>query len=153
MKKIISAVLITVMLAVMSMAMGCQNGSVETVTTPTGSETAATENTGSTYVDGLGEVKADKSYKFGFSISARDKFLSYLETAWVAECYNLGVEQTVIDANNNANTQLSNVQSFAAQGMDGIVVNLVNTDKSAEIIAAAKGIPVVFVNRAPAVEL
>lgn len=164
MKKIVSIALASLM--VMALAVGCKSGSdVTTTTTTAGAETTVAEpqegkettvaapSGDSEYVDNLGEVKADKPYKFGFTISTRDQFLSYMESAWVEECAKLGVEQTVVDANNNANTQIANVQTFASQGMDGIVVNLVNTDNTAEMIAAANGIPVVFVNRAPSVEL
>ena len=52
-----------------------------------------------------------------------------------------------------ANTQIQNVQTFASQGCDVIIVNLVNTDNAQQIIEAANGIPIVFVNRMPGVEL
>ena len=52
-----------------------------------------------------------------------------------------------------ANTQIQNVQTFASQGCDVIIVNLVKTDNAQQIIEAANGIPIVFVNRMPGVEL
>ncbi len=172
MKKIVSIVLVAAM--AMTMAVGCAGKPAETevdetTTTAAAEETTAddaeettaadTEETAKPdadagdYVDGLGDVKADDKYSFGFTISIRDQFLSYMEAAWTAECEKLGVSQTVVDANNNANTQISQVQTFASQGVDGICVNLVNTDNSAEMVQAASGIPVVFVNRAPSVDL
>ena len=65
----------------------------------------------------------------------------------------MGVEMTVVDANNNANTQIQNVQTFASQGVDAIIVNLVNSDNMEQIMSSAGDIPVVFVNRKPSGEL
>lgn len=103
--------------------------------------------------DDLGEVKAKGNYQFGFTICTRDQFLSALEASAAETCAALGINMTVVDANNNANTQIQNVQTFASQGCDVIIVNLVNTDNAQQIIEAANGIPIVFVNRMPGVEL
>ncbi|MGI6546718.1 MAG: substrate-binding domain-containing protein [Fastidiosipilaceae bacterium] len=171
MKKIVSIVLVAAM--AMTMAVGCAGKAAdtevevdETTTAAVAEETTAADAEETTaadtetpdvetgdYVDGLGDVKANDKYNFGFTISIRDQFLSYMEAAWTAECAKLGVNQTVVDANNNANTQISQVQTFASQDVDGIVVNLVNTDNTAEMVQAAGDIPVVFVNRAPSVDL
>ncbi len=104
-------------------------------------------------VDDLGEIKAEKPYKFGFTIALRDQFLSAMETALVNTAKAMGVSVTTVDANQNANTQLQNVQTFASQKLDAIIVNLVSTDNASEILAAAQGIPVIFVNRPPADDL
>lgn len=103
--------------------------------------------------DNLGEVRANGNYQFGFTICTRDQFLSALEASATENCAALGVKMTVVDANNNANTQIQNVQTFASQGCDVIIVNLVNTDNAQQIIEAANGIPIVFVNRMPGIEL
>lgn len=161
MKKFLSVLLIAAMVIVS--AAGCNgggNGAATTDTTEGEEDSPVGEDSGDTkataageYVDGLGEVTPDGDYTIGFSLSGRDQFLSALEVAFVKECEAMGVKQRVVDANNNADTQLSQVQIFASQNVDGIVVNLVNTNNSADIIAAADGIPVVFVNRPPSGEL
>lgn len=99
--------------------------------------------------DNLGEVVADRDYNIGFSIYMRDQFLSAVESAFAAECENLGIHQVTADANGNANDQLNQVATFASQKVDVIVVNLVNTDNTQNILEAAGDIPVVFVNRQP----
>ncbi|NLL64571.1 MAG: sugar ABC transporter substrate-binding protein [Clostridiaceae bacterium] len=76
-----------------------------------------------------------------------------MEAAADEQAKAMGVEMTVVDANNNANTQIQNVQTFASQGVDAIIVNLVNSDNMEQIMSSAGDIPVVFVNRKPSGEL
>lgn len=91
-----------------------------------------------------------KSYKIGLTMSSRDQFLSTLETAVKDSASILGnVEVTAFDSEDDIQKQLSHIDSFIASKMDVIIVNLVNTDTTEEIIAAAKGTPIVFVNRTP----
>jgi len=88
--------------------------------------------------------------KIGLTMSSRDQFLSTLETALVdAAETKADVEVIAFDAENDIQKQLSHISSFASQGVSAIIVNLVNSDSTAEIIAAAGDIPVVFVNRMP----
>ncbi len=160
MKKIIATVLSGLMLASLLGACGSggdkptESSAAEAPETTanaeeTEKEPAAAGGETAEYVDGLGEVKADKEYNIGFTISARDQFLSAMEDAAVKECEKTGVKMTVVDANNNANTQIQNVQTFASQGCDAIIVNLVNSDNMDQIEAAAGDIPLIYVNRAP----
>lgn len=171
-KKTIMRTLATMLSFVMAAAIftGCVGGGKEQTTTQeettmaeseeteetkeTVEETTETADTGSGeastgIVDDLGDVEAKSSYKIGFTISVRDQFLSTLESAADAESKNLGISLTVVDANNSSNTQLQNVQTFVATGMDAILINLVNTDNAQEMIDAAGDVPVVFVNRMP----
>ncbi len=88
--------------------------------------------------------------KIGLTMSSRDQFLSTLETALTAAADEKGdVEIIAFDAENDIQKQLSQVSSFASQGVSAIIVNLVNSDSTAEIMNAAGDIPVVFVNRFP----
>ena len=55
---------------------------------------------------------------------------------------------TIVDGANDVNTQTEQVKSFIAQGVDGLIVNLVQTTSDAlakEIVDS--GIPCVFINR------
>lgn len=88
--------------------------------------------------------------KIGLTMSSRDQFLSTLETALTEAADAKGdVEVIAFDAENDIQKQLSQVSSFASQGVSAIIVNLVNSDSTAEIMNAAGDIPVVFVNRLP----
>ncbi len=127
--------------------------SSEAESSESGSKSQGNKSDAKTYKDGLGDVKADKKYKIGFSIFMRDQFLSQVESAFASECDRLGIEQVTADANNNANDQLNHIRNFASQNMDAIVVNLVSTDNTDKILEAAGDTPVVFVNRQPDGEL
>ena len=63
-----------------------------------------------------------------------------------------GVNLQVEDAQNDVSKQLSQIQNFAAQGVDAIIVNPVDTDATSAMtkIAVDAGIPLVYVNRMPA---
>lgn len=174
MKKLISVLLTAAM--VTALAAGCGNQTTQGTTAAPAETTAAATTaapaetttakattaaattsgnagTKSDIVDNLGTVEAKAAYKIGFTISARDQFLSAMEAAASAQASALGVDMTVVDANNNANTQIQNVQTFAGQKVNAIIVNLVNSDNMSQIQAAAGDIPVVFINRKPAEEL
>lgn len=59
---------------------------------------------------------------------------------------------TIVDGKNDAGTQAEQINTFIAQGVDALVVNLVqpSTIETVEEAAEAAGIPVVFINREPA---
>lgn len=62
-----------------------------------------------------------------------------------------GVSLQIEDAQNDVGKQLNQIQNFIAAGVDGIVVNPVDTDATVAMseAAAAAGIPLVYVNREP----
>lgn len=93
---------------------------------------------------------AGAKMKIGLSMSSRDQFLSTLETSIIQAATAQGdVDVVAFDAENDTQKQLSQVGSFVSQGASAIIVNLVSADSTAEILAAAGDIPVVFVNRLP----
>lgn len=165
MKKKLLAIALTAVMA-LSLA-ACGGGGDKPADTSAEATTAAAEETtaaeskageakapaGDGVADDLGEVKAAKAYKFGLSMPVRDQWQSEFEAANKAEAEDQGAELTVVDANNNMNTQIQNVQTFASQGCDAIIVGLVNTDSAQQVLDAANGIPVVFANRRPSIEL
>ena len=63
-----------------------------------------------------------------------------------------GVNLQVADAQNDVSKQLSQIQNFAAQGVDAIIVNPVDTDATSAMtrIATEADIPLVYVNWMPA---
>lgn len=63
-----------------------------------------------------------------------------------------GVELVLEDAQLDVARQLNQVQNFAANGLDAIIVNAVDGDSTAAITQAARdaGIPLVYVNHPPA---
>jgi ABC-type sugar transport system substrate-binding protein len=82
-----------------------------------------------------------------------DNFLTVLRNGMLEHARTLdGVRLQVEDAQNDVAKQLSQIQNFIAQGVDAIIVNPVDTDATPAMsrLAAAAGIPIVYVNRQPA---
>jgi inositol transport system substrate-binding protein len=82
-----------------------------------------------------------------------DNFLTVLRNGMQHYAGTLdGVNLQVEDAQNDVSKQLSQIQNFAAQGVDAIIVNPVDTDATSAMtkIATEAGIPLVYVNRMPA---
>lgn len=108
---------------------------------------------GATSAFGGSQTKSKKGkYVIGWALSNfNDKWLSYMLNAAQARAKELSDEANVIfvDGKDDPARQLSQVESFIAQGVDAIVVIPVNTDATDPITTACKeaGIPLVSVNR------
>ena len=81
-----------------------------------------------------------------------DNFLTVLRNGLETAAKKDGLSLQVEDAQNDIGKQLNQIQNFIAQGVDGIIVNAVDTDATAQMtkLATAAGIPLVYVNRQPA---
>ena len=81
-----------------------------------------------------------------------DNFLTVLRNGMIdyAESRD-DVEIQVEDAQNDVGKQLNQIQNFIASGVDGMVINPVDTDATQAMTNAAEqaGIPLVYVNRMP----
>ena len=92
-------------------------------------------------------------YKFddNFMTLYRQEIESYFKSLETADVkYNV----TIVDGNGDMATQTAQVDTFIAQGMDVMVINLVQSS-SADVItqkAKAANIPVVYINREPSEE-
>lgn len=100
----------------------------------------------SSSAEGAEQDTGDQTLKIGLSLDKRDQFTTAVAEAATEKAEELGVEINTFDANNDFATQLSHVETFAADNYDATVVKLINTDGAEEIIAAAGDMPVVFVN-------
>lgn len=132
---------------VMGAAAGC--GSNET----SGGTTSGTDNANSSenkeQQDSGKTSGGGGSLKIGLTMSNRDQWLSTMEQAALKEAEKEGVELKTFDSNVDVVTQLSHVTTCANDGYDAMIINLVNTDNAQEMIDAAGGMPIVFVNRTP----
>jgi inositol transport system substrate-binding protein len=82
-----------------------------------------------------------------------DNFLTVLRNGMQdAAKTKAGMTLQVEDATNDIGKQLNQIQNFIAQKVDGIIVNPVDTDATAQMtkLASEAGIPLVYVNRQPA---
>ena len=107
----------------------------------------------------LGAVSAfaeDKPIKVGVCIyQFNDDFMTLYRTElekYLKETY--GAEVTVVDGKNDQTEQTNQINSFIAEGVDVLIVNLVQSTAAAAVTALAKeaDIPVVYINREPSEE-
>ena len=91
--------------------------------------------------------------RIGVAMSAfDDNFLTILRTSMSSHAAGLkDVNVQFEDAQLDVGKQLSQIQNFIAEKVDAIIVNPVDTDATPKMtrMAAAAGIPLVYVNRAP----
>lgn len=121
-------VLLLTLLMVVSMV-GCKKEDTETV-----------KDNGDQLEVGISIYKFDDN----FMTLYREELQSYLETTYNAKV-------TVMDGKGDQAEQTNQIQNFITQGVDVLILNLVQAS-STEVIAdmcAEAGIPVVFINREP----
>jgi inositol transport system substrate-binding protein len=96
-------------------------------------------------------VTAQDPVKIGFTFPILDQFLQTVADAATAKADELGVELTIVSAEEDTATQLGQVENFITDEMDAIIVIPVDTDAAAPMTeaATAAGIPLVYVNRRP----
>ncbi len=90
--------------------------------------------------------------KIGVSMALfDDNFLTVLRNGIIAQGKDMGVEVQVLDAGNDVAKQLDQIKNFAANKVDAIIVNPVDTSATQAMsdAAAAAKVPLVYVNRQP----
>lgn len=92
-------------------------------------------------------------YKIGFSIAMRDQFWTSMENAMKPFAKENNIDLSILDSNQDVATQISHVQTWAADGYNAVIVGLANNDSAADILSAAGDMKVVFVNRQPDLSL
>lgn len=100
-------------------------------------------------IEGLAGQKDGKPVRIGFTISVNDQYGSLMSTAFLDKAKEYGADAKLVEAKENDTTMLNQVQQFAAEGVDVIVVQMTNTKIPQQVVDAAKGIPVIFLNRPP----
>lgn len=83
-----------------------------------------------------------------------DNFMTLYRTELEAYLTAKGCEVTVVDGKNDQAEQTNQINSFIADGVDVLIVNLVQSSAASTVIELAKAanIPVVFINREPIAE-
>jgi inositol transport system substrate-binding protein len=90
--------------------------------------------------------------KIGVSMALfDDNFLTVLRNGIIAQGKTMGVDVQVVDAGNDVAKQLDQIKNFAADKVDAIIVNPVDTSATQAMsdAAAAAKVPLVYVNRQP----
>jgi len=135
MKKLLSLVLVLAMVA--TLFAGCAKD-----------EPAKVEATKA--VEKATEAAVEKKITIGMaSNSFADKWQTYLNDAVQAKCDEEGIEVVFSDGKADPATQLANVENFIVQGVDAILIVMVDPSGPKPFINAAKeaGIPLIAVNR------
>ena len=94
-----------------------------------------------------------KPIKVGVTIyQFNDNFMTLYRTElqkYLEETY--GAQVTVVDGKNDQTEQTNQINSFIAEGVDVLIVNLVQSTAAAAVTELAKeaGIPVIYINREP----
>lgn len=92
-------------------------------------------------------------YKFddNFMTLYREELQKYFKTK---ETDTVKYDVTVVDGKNDMATQTEQVQTFISQGVDVMIINLVQSSSAATVTNLAKeaNIPVVYINREPSAE-
>lgn len=80
-----------------------------------------------------------------------DNFLTTMRNAMEAEAQAQGYDIQFLDAQGDIGRQISQTQSLAAQGVDAIIINPVDTAATGSMteVAVENDIPLVYVNRQP----
>ena len=92
-----------------------------------------------------------ESYTIGFAVSTLENpFFVTMKDAAVAKAVELGVELVVLDAQDSAETQASQVEDFITRGVDLLIINPVDSDAIGTSVMACNeaNIPVITVTRA-----
>jgi len=90
--------------------------------------------------------------KIGVSMAKfDDNFLTVLRNGIISQGKDMGVTVQVLDAENDVGKQLDQIKNFAADKVDAIIVNPVDTSATQAMTdaAVAAKIPLVYVNRQP----
>ncbi len=96
-----------------------------------------------------------KALKIGVAIyKYDDNFMTLYRTELEKYLKELGHEVTIVDGKGDQAEQTNQIDSFIANKMDVLIINLVQSTAAATMIEKVKaaGIPTVFINREPTVE-
>lgn len=94
----------------------------------------------------------EKKIRLGLCMASLDTFLSSMADAAVRRAGEIpGVEITLMDAQDDTVRQTDQANTFLSDGVDVLIVNVVETSAAAPIVdhAARLGTPIVWVNRNP----
>lgn len=165
-KKFVGLMLCTVMS--IGLLAGCGNNNSEDKTatdTPAPTEAAAetkaaeTETTAAEDANkeeatdsAAGDLAALSGKKVGVCIyKFDDNFMTLYRTYLEGILKDAGAEVTIMDGKNDQTEQANQIDNFITQGVDALIVNLVQSSAAEQIAdkCAAASIPTVFINREP----
>lgn len=145
MKKLFVIVLTVVLCALMTVGCATQ----PTASAPVAAESAAAADASSKPAAPAESKEATKTFKIGFAQRTQDNpFFVALAAAFTEEAKAKGWEPTILDAKNNLESEIANMQAFITQGVDLILIECVDQEGSVPAVqqATAAGIPVIEID-------
>jgi len=148
MRKLVALLMVMMMFAVSVMAVGCTtdatDGNGTASENATATDTADTSGTTATADTGTGDIKV------GLSMSTLgNPFFVFLKDQVVAAAEAEGMTVTVVDAQDDSATQVSDIEDLLIAGIDVLIIN--PTDSAAIVTAVETaneaGIPVITIDR------
>lgn len=136
MKRLLSIMLVVAMMAVM--VVGCSSSSGD------GGSDAKTEEGG--------KSEKDKTFKVGYANKTlNNPYFVALDQKLKEETEALGWEYASLNADEDINKEMENMETFVSQGYDLIIINPIDSEACLQSIANAAdaGIPVIAVDNAP----
>ena len=131
-------------------------------TTAAGGNASAAATAGATAVDTAVASAAalptpdavNGSVTIGVTFSLIDEFIQTVADGITSEGKKLGVKVNIVQANEQTDTQLSQVENFVSQGVQAIVVEIVDPTTAEPMTQAAQAahIPIIYVNRKPSTQ-
>ncbi len=154
-KKLLSMLLCLTMVAACTVGCGSSNSSSDTAA-PAAND-AAVEEADAPEADAEADAGEAKTYQVGVAIyDFNDNFMTLYRNeieAYFAslETDTVKYEISMVDGKNDMATQTNQIETFITQGMDVIILNLVQTSSADVLIdkIAAANIPLVLINREP----
>ncbi len=145
MKKIIAMLLVLVM--VMGLAVGCSAKKTDTKEETPKTEDTKSEDTKSEDTK-TADTATDKKLKIGVTVYYMTEFITLMVEGIEEQAEKLGVELVLLDAGNDAQKQITQVENLIAQDVDCVLVAAVDADAvvPAFDLCDAAGIPLIGVN-------
>ncbi|MBR0397015.1 MAG: sugar ABC transporter substrate-binding protein [Eubacterium sp.] len=139
----------------MSMLAGCGGSSesaVPAASSAAASETAEAASETAEAASGTAEAAEESGEPLHMTLimSIRDEWLSSMESACKQKAEEMGIELTTQDANNDQSKQIQYIETAKNAGEDAVLLNIIDAETAEQCIEAADGMPIIFINRAPA---
>ncbi|MBC5649077.1 sugar ABC transporter substrate-binding protein [Christensenella sp. NSJ-35] len=112
-------------------------------------ETATESASAATGAEDTAAAEDGEGLVFGFTtITNSNEFMVKIQKGIEDKCAELGIEVICNDPDMDANKQISQVESFIAQGVDAIIMDPCDADASSPAVTKAQeaGIPIINVN-------
>ena len=145
MKKFAAAVL---SLGLVAGLVGCGGGGNSSASSSASSASSSASSASSSASSASSSTStASGDIKLGLCLPTRDQYWTTFELGATDAAATAGIETQVVEAKEDIQTQLSQIETFKNNGFDAVVVGLASNDSYQEAIDAAGDMKIIFFNR------